>query len=267
MTRLHALLFSLLLVPLIGCPSGWGDPEPSDDDDDAFGDDDDAADDDDTSVDDDDTGSETSPEYPTDEAFFGLALGNTWRYDETISTDIVPLEDDVFVEVVARWWGPDLDPPWGEEFVAFEIKIDRLYGDDVTQWYGLDGSGSLKWLKTRFHLDFFEYEDVDGFGTVIMTSGPDEEALLDMEFEAAWFLTDRNDFDFSTSADTIETFMYGEGEEVESLGLLVLEDGGPIGLQYFKAGWGILGQSVEIGGAATLWTVTECSACPPEANL
>ncbi len=265
MTRFLLLLSAALLV---ACPSsGWDDDDTSTDDDDDLFDDDDTSVDDDDAVDDDDTGSETTPEYPTDETFFGLALGNTWRYDETISTDIVPLEDDVNVEVVARWWGPDLDPPWGEEYVAFEIHIDRLYGDDVTQWYGLDGTGALKHLKTRFWLDFFEYEDVDGFGTVIMTSGPDEESLLGMEYDGAWYLTDRNEFDFSSIADTIETFMYGEGEEVETLGLVIEEDAQFIGLQYFKAGWGILGQEVEVGGAATIWTITECSICPPEANL
>jgi hypothetical protein len=268
MTRLYTILFCPLLVLLLaGCPSGWGEPDPGDDDDDDLFDDDDDASDDDDAVDDDDTGSETSPEYPTEEAFFGLALGNTWRYDETVSTDIVPVEDDVFVEVVARWWGPDMDPAWGEEFVAFEFYIDRLYGDDVTIWYGLDGSGSMKWLKTRFWLDFFEYEDEEGDGTVVMSAGADEEALLGSVYNGAWFLTDRLDFDFSSAADTIETFMYGEGEEVEALGLLISEHSTQVGLQYFKASWGILGQEVEVGGAATLWTVTECSICPPEANL
>ena len=265
MTRfLPTLLCPLLVLLLAGCPSGWDDPDPTTDDDDVFLDDDD---DDDDAVDDDDTGSEDSPEYPDEEEFFGLGLGNTWRYDETVSTDVVPVYDDVWVEIVARWWGRDMDPQWGDEFVAFELYVDRLYGDDFSIWYGLDGTGSLKWLKTRFWLDFFEYEDEEGDGTVVMTSGADEEALLGSVYNAAWFLTDHLDFDFSASADTIETFMYGDGEEVEALGLLVSEHSTQAGLQYFKAGWGILGQEVEVGGASTSWTVTECSICPPEANL
>jgi hypothetical protein len=266
MTRtLSALLAFAAMFLLAGCPVTVDDDDASVDDDDVF-DDDDASDDDDA-VDDDDTGSDDTESYPAEEAFFSLALGNTWRYDETISTDIVPQYDDVYVEVVARWAGPDLDPPWGAEVVAFELDIDRLYGTDITYWYGLDGTGTLRWLKTRIWDDFFEYEDIEGDGTVLMTTGPDEESLLGMNYDGAWFLTDMDSFDFSTSADTVETFMYGDNEEVEALGLLIWEDGDPVGLQYFKAGWGILGQQVEVGGASTIWEITECTACPPEANL
>lgn len=263
MTRLLHMI-CLLLVPVVaGCPSGWDDDTvPQEDDDDVFDDDDDT-----TVADDDDTGSPKTPEYPEEEEFFTLAVGNVWRYAETVSADVVPVEDDVWVEVVARWWGPDLDPPRGDDFVAFEIDVDRLYGEDVTYWYGLDGSGALKWLGTRFWSDFLEYEDVEGDETVVLTSGHGEAALIGEEYEGALFLTDRDDFDFSTEASTLETFMYGEGEEVETLGLLVYEHESPIGLQYFEAGWGILGMEIEVGGASTVWTITQCSACPPEANL
>ena len=40
-----------------------------------------------------------------------------------------------------------------------------------------------------------------------------------------------------------------------------------MGLQYFKAGWGLLGQEIEVGGELTQWIVTDCSICPPEAGL
>jgi hypothetical protein len=125
----------------------------------------------------------------------------------------------------------------------------------------------LRWLQTSVHTDFFETEDFPGDGTVILFVGPDEEALLGSSYDGVLFLADIEGNDFSATAETIETFMYGEDREVETLGLLVREGGDLVGLQYFEPGWGLVGQSVEVGGALLEWTILECSACPPEAGL
>ena len=85
--------------------------------------------------------------------------------------------------------------------------------------------------------------------------------------EGAWFLADIEGLDFSASASTVETFMYGEGEEVETVGLVISEAGTVVGLQYFKPGWGVLGIAVEVGSQPMNWTIVECSICPESAGL
>jgi len=264
---MRSLLLASILFGLSACgPGGWGNSsnntDLTTDDDDSFGDDDDA-----TGDDDDVTGSDETTAYPDEEEFFALALGAEWRYDELVSSDTLPVEDDVFVDVRARWAGPDLDPPWPADVVAFEIRVDRLFGQDLTHWYGLDGTGTLRWLKTRVQLDLLEFEDHVGDGSVVLETGADEEALIGRSFEAALMYGDYDGEDFSTSAETIETFMYGDGDEVEALGLLVSEGGDDVGLQYFKARWGLLGQQLELDGASVMWTITECSLCPGSAGL
>ena len=185
-----------------------------------------------------------------------------------VHQDITPKEEDVLIEVRNKVAGPTLDPAWPAEMAAWEVKIDRLDGQDVTHWYGLDGTGVLKWLHTTVHTDFFETEEFPGDGTVVMFVGPDEDALLGTATEAALYLADIEGADYSTSADTIETFIYDGGDrEVESLGIQVFDDGDLIGLQYFEPGWGLVGQSIEVGGALLEWTILECSACPSDAGL
>jgi len=226
-------------------------------------------DDDDTATADDDdaTGTDEGPSYPTEEAFFGLAVGNRWRYLEVIHQDITPVEDDVLIEVRNKVAGPTLDPAWPDTMAAWEVKLDRLQGQDVTHWYGLDGTGVLRWLHTTVHTDFFETEEFPGDGTVLMFVGPDEDSLLGSDYEGALYLADIEGRDYSASADTIETFPYGEDREVETLGLQIFEGGDLVGLQYFEPGWGLVGQSIQVGSALMDWTILECTACPPEAGL
>ncbi len=258
----RSLVFCLLLAGCGGVSIGDDDDgSPADDDDFGLDDDDAAGDDDDA------TGADDGPSYPSEEAFFGFEVGNRWRYLEVVSGDITPVEDDVLIEIRNHVRGDQAPTAWDADMGAWELKIDRLDGQDVTHWYGLDGTGALKWLHTTVHLDFFETDEHPGDGSVVMLVGSDEESLLGATFDAAWFLADLSPNDYSTSADTIETFMYGAGKEVEALGLLVREDDDVLGLQYFKAGWGLLGQDVEIDGQNYQWTIIECTACPPEAGL
>ena len=254
------LAFLLLAA---GCAGPVQPPPGADDDDVTFDDDDDSAGDDDDA-----TGTDDGPSYVTEEAFFGLSVGARWRYLEVVHQDITPEEDDVLVEVRNKIPASTLDPEWPAEMAAWEVKLDRLTGQDVTHWYGLDGTGVIRWLHTTLHTDFFETEEFPGDGTVLMFVGPDEDSLLGSAYEGALYLADIEGADYSSSADTIETFVYSGGtREVETLGIQVFEDGDLVGLQYFEPGWGLVGQSVEVGGALLEWTILECSACPPEAGL
>ncbi|MEE2828571.1 MAG: hypothetical protein VX498_05255, partial [Myxococcota bacterium] len=224
-----SLFPSLILATVFGVSACIPTDEPwggSGSDDDDLADDDDAADDDDSF-------SDQTASYPAEEAFLALAVGNTWRYDEVFTSDALPVEDDVLVEVAGRIAGPDLDPPQGNEVVAFQIEIDRLFGRDEVHWYSLDGTGTMRWVKSRISLDFFESEDFAGDGGVVMMTGNSEENLLGARFDLGWFLSDIQGYDFASEAGTIETFMYGDGQEVEALGLVVSEAESPIGLEYF----------------------------------
>jgi len=245
-----SLMLSLLALGCVGEPLGGG---PDDDDDDVIDDDDD------TSVE--------PASYPEEEAFLALAVGNTWRYDEVVSGGPGGEEDDVQVTIVSRIAGPNLSPPQADTVVAFEFNVDRLFGRDETHWYSLDGSGTMRWVGSAVVQDFFETTEYPGDNSIVMWSASDELGVIGSSMEGAWFLADIEGLDFRSEASTVETFMYGDGEEVETVGLVVFEAETMVGLQYFKPGWGVLGIAVEVGTQATDWTVIECSICPESAGL
>jgi len=251
-SRLLLLVFSLLLA---GCPV-----------EDPWADDDDTTDDDDVGDDDDTAGQETAS-YPAEEEFLGLAIGNTWRYDEVISGGPSVGEDDVLVEIVSRVAGPDLEPQQFDTVVAFEFEIDRLFGRDESHWYSIDGSGAMRWVKSSVTEDFFDTTEYPGDGGIVMWSAADEWGVIGSSMDSAWFLADIEGIDYDSEASTVETFMYGEDREVEAVGLVVSEEGVMVGLQYFKPQWGLLGFAVDAGSTSTSWTITECSICPASSGL
>jgi hypothetical protein len=154
-----------LLLLMAGCPNNvWGVPPV--DDDDLF-DDDDASDDDDSFT------GETAA-YPEEEQFLGLALGNTWRYDEVVSGGPAAEEDDVLVEIVDRIAGPALNPPQSNAVVAFEFEFDRLFGRDESHWYSIDGSGTMRWVKSSVTQDFFDTIEFAGDNSIVMWTAADE---------------------------------------------------------------------------------------------
>ena len=261
---LAALAF---LLP--GCTGSY--PGGGDDDDDTSGggntfDDDDTAGDDDTSGDD-DTFSEDTPSYPAEEAWFALAVGNEWEYREDIVGDVVSDVDDVLITVRRRIAGPEMDPVQSAQMVVFEMELNRAVGLDEVHWFGLDGSGSMKWVKTRLFGDFFESDDYPGGGSVVASLAASEAALLGAQYQALWFLGDVDGHDYSATSSTVETYFYGAGQEVETLGNQSFEDQVEIGIQYVKPGWGLVGQQLTFGSTEVTWTITDCSPCPPEAGL
>ena len=246
-------LFGLSIAACSGSPS--------------LGDDDDTADDDDTSDDDDAAGTEPAS-YPSEEAFLALSVGNSWRYDEVVSGGPNPLEDDVQIEVVDVIAGPDLSPPLAESVTAFEFEVDRLFGRDETHWYTIDGSGRMLWLKSQITDGFFETEEYLGAGEVVMWAAEDELGILGSSMDSVWFQPDIEGLELNTEAQTVETYMYGDGQEIESLGIVVFDSEGTfVGLQYFKPEWGILGVSLDLGSTTVEWKITECSVCPESAGL
>jgi len=249
------LLLLTLAVLALGCSAS-----PPADDDDAVDDDDDA------SGDDDDTSVETAS-YPEEETFLGLAVGNNWRYEEVMSGGAGGEVDDVRVTVVNRIAGPQLSPPQTDAVVAFEFEVDRLFGRDETHWYSIDGSGTMRWVGSEVIQDFFDTTEYEGDNSIVMWSAADELGVIGSSMEGAWFLPDIEGLDFSAEASTVETYMYGDGQEVETVGLVVSEAGTMVGLQYFKPGWGVLGIDVEVGAQPMNWTIIECSICPESAGL
>ncbi|HCP46232.1 MAG TPA: hypothetical protein DIU15_09330 [Deltaproteobacteria bacterium] len=225
------------------------------------GDDDDVADDDDGG----DAGGPTSS-YPEEEAFFALAVGNLWTYDEQVSGVPEVLEDGVEVEIVGRVAGPDMNPPMPENMVVFEFEVNRDLGADETHWYGIDGSAALKWVKSRVAGDFDDQE-FPGDESVILRSGASDALLVGQEYEGALLLADIEGRDYAVTSSTLTTYFYGLGQEVESLENDVFEEGNPVGQQYWKAQWGLLGFNVAQGSSSTQWEITGCSPCPPSAGL
>jgi hypothetical protein len=258
---------TLLLLALISActtTSGWSDPQP--DDDDSASDDDDSGSDDDDASDDDDTASDT-PSYPEEEAFFALSVGNSWEYDELLSGGPAPQEDVVWVDVVGRLAGPDLDPALPSDLVVFEIRADWLSGRQERHWYGIDGTGAMRWYKTRVQRTPFEGDDFPGDGATVMKMAADKSALLGESYDSVWFLPDVAGYDFRAEGATIETYFYGEGREVEGLGNDVFEGTTPVGIEVVKGGWGLLGFDIEVDGTQIRWTIAQCSACPPDSGL
>jgi len=257
MRPVHVPFFSLLLLSLVAllaaCPPGSSQPD--DDDDDA--------------ADDDDSFSGETASYPDEEEFLGLAVGNTWRYDEVVSGGPTPEEDDVMVEIVARIAGPDLTPPRSNNVVAFEFEIDRLFGRDESHWYSIDGSGTMRWLQSSITQDFFETTEYPGDTGIVMWSAADELGVIGSDMDSVWFVADIEGIDYRSEASTVETYMYGDNAEVETVGLVIyeVESEAMVGLQYFKPTWGLLGLSLDAGSVSTSWSITECSICPASSGL
>ncbi len=269
--RLALLLLILVSVTpvLYGCGVGAWNQNPGDGDDDDTGSDDDdtSSDDDDTLGDDDDLSSANTASYPAQEAWYGLAVGNTWRYDEVVVGDVESKEDDVLVTITARIAGEEMDPAQSPAMVVFKFDIDRLFGPNETHWYGLDGSGPLRWVKTRLAADLLGATEYPGDGSLVATYANSEEDLIGAQYEALWFYGDIEGHDYSATVTTDETFFYGDSQEVETLGNQAYEDLADIGIQYVKPGWGLLGQQLTFGSEEITWTITQCSACPAEAGL
>ena len=247
--------FSWSCGPWNGAPADDDDSSPSDDDDSS------------PSDDDDDTSSANTASYPEQEAWYALAVGNTWRYDEVLVDDVEAKDDDIRVTISARIAGEEMDPPQSPAMVVFKFDVDRLFGPNESHWYGIDGTGPLRWVKTRLSADLLGSTDYPGDGSLIATFANSEQALIGAEYQALWFLADVEGHDYSAIVGTDETFFYGDGQEVETLGNQAFEDGNAIGIQYVKPGWGLLGQELTFGSAEVNWTVTECSACPDSAGL
>ncbi|MCO4772292.1 MAG: hypothetical protein KDA24_19820 [Deltaproteobacteria bacterium] len=251
----------LALLLFTGCPT-WG----GDDDDDATSDDDDstAADDDD----DDATSDPAAPIYADEEAWFALAPGNTWRYSEVTAAVPDPIQDDLLVTVVRRLPATELAGDFSPELAALEVSIDRVFGDDETHWLGLSGTGTVVWLGTEV-ISGFETELIEGDGGVILRRSLSLDDLTDEEFDAAWLLAD----DGPTSVDSVATgeapFLYAAGpaEGIDCLETQLERGGAPVGLQYFKPEWGLLGMEIELGSGGRSWEIEACSVCPPESGL
>ena len=150
---------------------------------------------------------------------------------------------------------------------VFELEVDRLFGQNEAHWYGLDGSGSMKWIKSQLEEDFLEATDYPGDGSTVARFGTSETGLLGSAYQAIWLRGNVGGHQYSATTSTIETYFYGNGQEVETLGNQVLEDSSDIGVQYVKPGWGLLGQNLTFGSSEVNWTITECSPCPPGAGL
>jgi len=265
---LVAVLATLLGV-LVACGTNpWAQGGGGGDDDDSFGsDDDDAVGDDDGGDDDDATSSQNTASYPQEEAWFALAVGNTWRFEEQVIGDVESKDDDVLVTVVRRIAGEEMDPLQSPAMVVFELEVDRLFGQNEVHWYGLDGSGSMQWVKSRLEADFLESTDYPGDGSTVARYGTSEGDLLGSQYQAIWLRGNLDGHDYSATTSTIETFFYGDAQEVETLGNQVFEDLSEVGIQYVKPGWGLLGQTLTFGSSEVRWTITECSPCPPGAGL
>ena len=281
----RALLFSWPTAALVsgallfGCSSSWqddsgigtgGDSGWAGDDDPSSGDDDDTSgsdDDDAGGGGDDDTSSSSSNSYPDEEAFFALAVGNTWLYDEEVSGDVEPVYDDVEVTVVGRMDGPDFDPPWAANMVIFELEVYRLFSGAETHWYGLDGSGELQWVKSRIYGDFLEYEDYEGDGGTVLRSAVSEFLLVGENYEGVMLLPDIEGHNYAGSTTALAPYLYGSNQEAEALENEVTEGGNSVGFQYFKGTWGLLGFDVATGSTSTSWEIDGCSHCPSEAGL
>ena len=269
--RSHHLLLLATLLPHPACVSGASSQSDDDDTFGGWGDDDTSADDDDTQADDDDTQADDDdtvnlPQYPEEELWFALSTGDTWRYDEVSSGQPEPTVDDIRVTVLGKLAASDLDPAWPPAMVAYEVLIDRLFGADWTHYYGLNGTGAMFWLHSQED-QVFEQIEHPGDGGLVFKRAPDEQSLLGETYEHAWHLPDLEGLSLDVSSDSIETLFYGDNKEVETLGNALRMDGGVVGLQYLRGGWGLLGQSLQVEGDLVEWTIIECSPCPAEAGL
>ena len=270
---MRSLLPLLLASACAGCPTWTTDDDDVSDDDDLFGDDDtsgddDTADDDDATADDDDTTDDPgAPEYADEELWFALRPGTTWRYIETVSVVPNPVEDDVLVTVARRLAATELGA-WSPELSAFEVRVDRLAGDDEVHWLGLSGTGALVWLGTELQTGF-ETKTIVGDGGTLLTMTSDLVTLESVSFDAAWFLADDGQTDVSVTANGEAPYVYAAGplDGVDSLETELERGGSFAGLQYFRPEWGVLGMTLDLSGAGVSWEIVGCSVCPPESGL
>jgi hypothetical protein len=234
--------------------------------------DDDATDDDDATADDatdDDDVVDPGPSYPDEEVWFALAVGNRWRYEETVDVGgAEPAVDDVIVQILSRRVGSSLDPKWGDDMVAFEILVDKALGVNFTHWHGIDGTGVMKWLRTVKH-DAFGDQVTDGDGEVIFrlaTSDPDlapndEKGTPGASYETGWYITDIDGFNYSAETITVGSHQLPNGVFIDVLENDLKEGGASIGTQRVRGRQGLLGFELSIGGAGIEWDVTECNVC------
>ena len=256
------------LVLLLGCPSGleW-DPPPSDDDDSADDDDSSTDDDDATAADDDDATPPDTASYPDEEAFFLLGLGHSWEFEEQLSGGPTVIDDVVWIDVVDRIAGPDFDESLGDDVVIFEFDVDRLESSEGrTHWYGVNGSGALRWYGTEV-TQGFDLTHFDGAGETVFKMAPDKEALIGESYDSVWFLPDVAGYDFRAEGATIGTFETEDGVEFDALENDIFEGDDFVGFEVVKGGWGLLSFEINVDGLQTRWTATRCSACPPESGL
>jgi len=221
---LPLVAFAFALPALTGCVVGaWnqGGGAGGDDDDSFSTDDDDATGDDDTG-DDDDTSSANTASYPAQESWYALGLGNIWRYDEVVVGDVESKSDDVLVTITARIAGEEMEPPQSPAMVVFKFEVDRLFGINESHWYGLDGTGPLRWVKTSLSADLLGSSDYPGDGSLVATYANTEADLIGAEYHALWFYGDIGGHDYSATVASDETFFYGDGAEVRPWAIRLL---------------------------------------------
>ncbi len=270
---LQPLLFAVLLA---GCPTfGADDDDVSDDDDlfsgdddDATGDDDDSVADDDDAADDDDDSIPSVPIYGDEETYFALSPGNTWRFTETTAAVPDPVIDDVVVTVVQRLSAVILPGDWEDDMAALEITIDRVFGDDETHWYGLNGTGTVYWLGSELQSGF-DVETIEGDGGTVLSGAANLDDLAGDSFDAAWFLADDGETSLDTEAVGEAPCLYDGGpkEGVDCLETIVERGGADAGFQYWKPSWGLLGMEIELSGSPRTWDIEACSVCPGSSGL
>ena len=254
---------AIALWAFAACPT-FDSPDLSDDDDawNPVDDDDDATDDDDDATDDDDDVVDPGPAYPEDEQWFALAVGNRWRYTETVDAGGgEPVVDDVIVQIVSRRVGSSLDERWGEDMAAFEILIDRALGTNATHWLGLDGTDAMKWLRTVVH-DPFGDVVTDGDGEVVFKRAAVATDLVGETYDTGWYLTDVDGLNFSAVTATEGSHQLPNGQFIDALENDLLEGGETVGVQRVRGFVGLLGFEVSLGGGGIEWDVVECSVCP-----
>jgi hypothetical protein len=144
--------------------------------------------------------------------------------------------------------------------------VDRALGDNVTHWYGIDGTGVMMWLRTIKH-DPFGDQTTDGGGEVVFRFAVTDPELEGATYETGWFLTDIDGFDYSAETITVGSHQLPNGTFIDALENDLQEGGASIGTQRVRGRWGLLGFEMSAGGAGVEWAVVECNVCPPASGL
>lgn len=247
----HRAAWTLALVALCACPMEVTAPA-DDDATSAF------TGDDDTTPDpgsDDDTSEATPPldeptaSYPEEESWFAIAPGQSWRFLEQLGGGPEMVEDDVLLTVERTAAASSLDPEWPQSMVAYEFVVDRTFGGDERHWYGIDGRGGLRWLRSE-RSDLFDVVVTDGDGGSVLGMAEAMSLLLDERWDGAFLLPD--------VAQDLDTVVF-DIVEIEAIGLdgveIVIEDAGtPRGTMVWRPHDGLHLIDVELSGQQIRWS-------------